>query len=181
MHAVAVRTLINPRMLLIEMLRKRKRTNKRNQARGTRRRALLFLRAIYKVERGGNKFPKRGIVLAFLYVELGNLDKATQFYPSINSALPFLECCIPFEPSLFQLCAAQLFHSRPSFSFRSHTWTLLPSFVTTPSSVILGRRQLMYTIDNLYTSSDERKLLRARVSSTNPPACTHENLIFSCA
>jgi hypothetical protein len=98
MHAAAVCTPISQRMLPIEMLREEEQ-NKRNQARGAEG-ALLFRRATIKVGKRRKQDPQRGTVLAFFYVELGNLYKATQFYLSINSALPFLECCIPFESPL---------------------------------------------------------------------------------
>jgi hypothetical protein len=62
--------------------------------------ALLFLRAKTRVGKRRKQVPQRGTILAFLYVESGNLYKATQSQLSIDYNLPFLNCCIPFNFSL---------------------------------------------------------------------------------
>jgi hypothetical protein len=56
MHAVVVYALISPRMLLVEMRRRRTNATRHEGPEG----ALLFLRATITVgnERGGNKFPR---------------------------------------------------------------------------------------------------------------------------
>jgi hypothetical protein len=59
MHAVAVYALINQRMLLIEMRRKKTNETRHEGPFG----ALLFLRATITVgnKRGGNKFPNEAL------------------------------------------------------------------------------------------------------------------------
>jgi hypothetical protein len=51
--------------------------------------ALLFLRAKTRVGKRRKQVPQRGTILAFLYVESGNLYKATQSQLSIDSTLLF--------------------------------------------------------------------------------------------
>jgi hypothetical protein len=70
MHAVAVYTLINQRMLLVE-LQGREETNKTRHE-GPEG-ALLFLRAKTRVGKRRKQVPQQGTILAFPYVESGNL------------------------------------------------------------------------------------------------------------
>jgi hypothetical protein len=103
MHAVAVYTLMNQRMLLVE-LQGREETNKTRHE-GPKG-ALLFLRAKTRVGKSRKQVPQRGTTLAFPYVESGNLYKATQsqlcvsilLYRSSPDFLPlyFLTVPLPF-------------------------------------------------------------------------------------
>jgi hypothetical protein len=105
--------------------------------------ALLFLRATIKVGKRRKQVPQRGTILAFPYVESGNLYKATQSQLCIDSTLPF--------ESRF---------STPSLSncFTPVLTSLFTPQTDSPSSCcngahrgILGRRRPIYITGNLYT------------------------------
>jgi hypothetical protein len=110
--------------------------------------ALLFLRAKTRVGKRRKQVPQRGTILAFPYVESGNLYKATQSQLCIASTLPFES---RFSTPSLSNCFTPVLTSL----FTPQTWILLLLAVTEPFEEnhrgILGRRRPIYITGNLYT------------------------------
>jgi hypothetical protein len=110
--------------------------------------ALLFLRATIKHGKRRKQVPQRGTILAFPYVESGNLYRATQSQLCTDSTLPFESRFS--TPSLSNRSTRVL-----TSLFTPQTWILLLLVVTEPFEEkhrgILERRRPMYITGNLYT------------------------------
>jgi hypothetical protein len=115
---------------------KRRRTNKTRHE-GPEG-ALLFLRAKNRVGKRRKQVPQRGTKLAFLYVESGNLYRATQSQLCIDSTLPFES---RFSTTLHSNRSTRVLTSL----FTPQTWILLLLAVTEPFEEnhrsLLGQRR----------------------------------------